>query len=264
VAAPSVTFSSSRVAIGSPVEITYRFQVAPSAPPFEEDYLVFVHFLDTDGELLWTDDHQPQTPTRQWKAGQVIDYQRTMFIPKFPYVGDTRVELGLVSAKTGERLALAGETRGQRSYEVAAIELHLEPEGVFLVYGDGWHEAESGDGAGQEWQWTRKDAKLSFRNPKRDVRFYLRADQPVLGMLDGAQQVEIRVGDAIVDRFTMDEGADAVQKVDITAAQLGSGDTVDLTISVDKTFVPANVGALKSSDPRELGIRVFRTFIQPI
>jgi hypothetical protein len=259
-----VTFSSSRVAIGSPVDVTYRFQVAQAAPAFDENYLVFVHFLDTDGELLWTDDHQPPTPTTQWKAGQTIEYRRTMFVPKFPYVGDTRVEIGLVSAESGERLPMAGETRGQRSYEVATIELHLEPEGVFLIYGDGWHEAESGDGAGQEWQWTKKDAKLSFRNPKRNVRLYLRADQPVLAMLDGAQQVEIRVGDRIVDRFTLDEGADAVQQVDITADQLGPGDTVEMTISVDKTFVPANVGALKSSDPRELGIRVFRTFIQPI
>ena len=45
---------------------------------------MFVHFLDADRELMWTDDHEPPTPVRQWKPGATIEYTRTMFIPKFP------------------------------------------------------------------------------------------------------------------------------------------------------------------------------------
>ena len=48
--------------------------------------------VDADDELMWTDDHRPPTPTRQWKPGETIDYSRTMFIPKFPYTGETRVD----------------------------------------------------------------------------------------------------------------------------------------------------------------------------
>src|SRR5687768_8615665 len=89
VATPTVTLTSDTASIGSPIEMRYRFAVAPDATAFDENYWVFVHFLDTDGELMWTDDHEPPTPTREWKPGATVEYTRTMFIPKFPYVGQT-------------------------------------------------------------------------------------------------------------------------------------------------------------------------------
>ena len=36
-----------------------------------------------------------------------------------------------------------------------------------------------------------------------------------------------------------------------------------LDIAVDKTFVPASIPQMRSTDARELGIRVFRAFVQP-
>src|SRR5438094_10354363 len=59
VATPSVTLARSDAAIGTPIDMRYRFAISPNAPRFTEDEVVFVHFLDTDGELMWTDDHQP-------------------------------------------------------------------------------------------------------------------------------------------------------------------------------------------------------------
>ncbi|MBW8713437.1 MAG: hypothetical protein JF632_05060, partial [Acidobacteria bacterium] len=73
VATPSLTFSRDKVAIGSPVKLTYKFVVAPDAK-FNTDYWVFVHVLDPTGELLWTDDHQPTPPTSSWKPGQTVEY----------------------------------------------------------------------------------------------------------------------------------------------------------------------------------------------
>src|SRR5688572_20726841 len=90
VATPTITLSRPEAAVGSPIDMTYRFVVAPGAPAITGDYWVFVHFLDADGELMWTDDHQPATPTQQWKPGATIEYTRTTFIPKFPYTGETR------------------------------------------------------------------------------------------------------------------------------------------------------------------------------
>ena len=46
-------------------------------------------------------------------------------------------------------------------------------------------------------------------------------------------------------------------------AQLGDGDMAELQIRVDKTFVPAQVPAARSTDPRELGVRVFHAFVDP-
>ena len=56
VATPSVTFNHDRAPLGSPLEITYRFVVAPNAT-FDEDYRVMAHVVDTDEEMIWNDDH---------------------------------------------------------------------------------------------------------------------------------------------------------------------------------------------------------------
>jgi hypothetical protein len=81
VATPSFSANQTRVPLGSPVEVTYKFVVAPDAPKINEDFRVFVHFLDADNERLWTDDHDLPVPTSQWKPGQTIEYYKTMFVP---------------------------------------------------------------------------------------------------------------------------------------------------------------------------------------
>jgi hypothetical protein len=66
-----------------------------------------------------------------------------------------------------------------------------------------------------------------------------------------------------VDSFPLPAGRTELRRIKLSSAQLGTADTVELRISVDRTFVPATVPALKSNDPRELGVRVFRAFVQP-
>jgi hypothetical protein len=263
VARPAVALSRPDAAVGSPIDMTYRFVVGGNAPAFAEDYWVFVHFVDADGELMWTDDHRPPTPTRQWKPGSTIDYARTMFIPKFPYTGETRVEIGLFSPETGARLPLEGQNEGMRSYRVAVFNLRLQSDNVFVVFNNGWHETEVADETtGLEWQWTRRDATLSFRNPKRDTVFFLQLDQPVNAFAE-PQKVEVRIGPTPIDTFTLPVGVRELRRVPVTADQFGAAETVEMTIAVDRTFVPASVPALRSTDPRELGVRVFRAFVQP-
>jgi hypothetical protein len=262
VATPTVTIARPQVSIGSPLEMKYRFVVAPDAPPFNDDYWVFVHFLDADGELMWTDDHQPATPTRRWKPGETIEYERTMFVPKFPYTGQTVVEIGLFSRQTNQRLPLSGDTKGQRSYTVASFDLQPQNDTQFVVFKDGWHPTEVADDAiGTEWQWSKKEATLTFRNPKRDVTIYLQLDRPVAGYSEPLN-VQIRIGEAVVDAFSLAPKQAELRKFPVTAARLGSADTVEMKIVVDRTFVPAQVPELKSTDPRELGVRVFRAYIE--
>jgi hypothetical protein len=261
VATPTVTLARREASIGSPLEMKYRFAVAPDAPAFAEDYWVFVHFLDADGELMWTDDHQPPTPTRQWKPGQTIEYERTMFVPKFPYTGQTLVELGLFSRQTNERLPMKGDTGGQRAYQVAAFDLTAQNDNQFVIFRQGWHPTEvADDEIGTEWQWSKKEATLTFRNPKRDVTVYLQVDRPVAGFPED-QQVEVRIDEAVVDSFSLQPKQAALRRFPVSAAQLGTRDTVEMKVVVDRTFVPASVPELKSNDPRELGVRVFRAYI---
>jgi hypothetical protein len=261
VATPALTLSRSDAAVGSPVDVTYRFVVAPTAPALAEDYSVFVHFLDTDRELMWTDDHSPPTPVRQWKPGATIEYTRTMFVPKFPYVGETTVEVGLYSPRTGERLPLVGDDVGMRSYRVAQFRMSLQADNLFVIFKDGWHETEVAD-EGLEWQWSRKEGTIAFRNPKRDAILFLQLDQPVKGLAE-PQRISVRVGATVVDTFTLPVGTRELRRVNLSASQLGADETVEMGIAVDRTFVPATMPEQKSSDHRELGIRVFRAYVEP-
>ena len=262
IATPTVTLSRSDAAVGSPVDITYRFVVAPDAPAIDEDYLVFVHFMDADRERMWTDDHEPPTPTRQWKAGDTVEYTRTIFVPKFPYVGAATIELGLYSRASGARLPLAAPDSGMRAYRVASFNMSLQADNLFVIFKDGWHETEVSEDGGLEWQWSRKEGLLAFRNPKRNAELILKVDQAV-NALPEPQRVEVRLGSTAVDQFTLRAGERELRRIALPAAVLGDAETVEMAIVVDKTFVPAAVPALRSSDARELGIRVFRAYVEP-
>lgn len=258
-----VTLSRSKVALGSPVEVTYKFTVAPDAPPLGQRR-VFAHFLDADDELMWTDDHDPPTPSTEWKPGQTIEYTRSMFIPSYPYVGAAKIVAGMYSPGNNERLKLSNEDRGDRSYKVVDFELLPQTENIFVIFKDGWHPAEVvTEGAGRtEWQWTKKEATIAFRNPKRDVVLVLQADNPASNP-NAAQNVAVQIGDQTI--ATIPLAADnpaSVLKYPIAAAQLGTGDMVEIKFTADKTFVPALEASMKSGDPRELGARFFHVFIQ--
>jgi hypothetical protein len=262
VATPSVTLDRTEVAIGSPVEVTYRFVVAADAPPFDQDYVVFVHFQDADGALMWTDDHQPPMPTRQWKPGSAIEYQRTVFAPKLPYVGEVRIQMGLYSPDTNMRLPMEGDSTDGRAYRVATFQMKPQTDDLFVVFKEGWHGPEVADDGGLEWHWSKKAGALAFRNPKRDVVIMILVDMPVPAFPE-PQQVEIRIGSAVVDTFALAAGQRQLRRIPLSAAQAGDAETVEMAIAVDKTFVPARVPQLRSADGRELGVRVFRVHIEP-
>src|SRR3954468_8651649 len=200
VATASFNVKQTRVPLGSPVEVTYKFVVAKDAPKINENYRVFVHFLDADKERMWTDDHDLPIPTTQWKPGQVIEYTKTMFVPVYPYMGPATVLMGLYSQASNSRLPLAGENNGQRAYTVGKIELLPQTENIFVMFKDGWHPAETPpDNAAVEWQWTKKEATLSVRNPKKDVILYLHLDSP--GIFNEPQQVTVTLGNQTIDSF---------------------------------------------------------------
>jgi hypothetical protein len=77
------------------------------------------------------------------------------------------------------------------------------------------------------------------------------------------QHVEIRLGEAVVDDFDLEPGPSLLRRIALTRDQLGDGQDIDLAVISDKTFVPAKFAGLQSSDTRQLGVRVFRAFVQP-
>ena len=265
VATATLTLAREKAPLGSPIDMTYRFVVAPESnvAHFAEDYKVMVHVVDTDDQMIFAFDHMPPTPTSQWKPGQTIEYTRTEFIPIYPYVGDATIQIGLYSTSTQKRLPLAGDDVGQRAYRVGHLQLQPQTENVFTIFKEGWHPAEQAEhNAAVEWQWTKKTATLAFKNPKKDSVLYLDVDNPG-GIFEEPQQVQVLVGGQVVGRFTVTPRQQMLHKIPLKADQLGEADLVELQIDVDKTFVPALVAGSTSKDPRELGVRVFHAFVQP-
>jgi hypothetical protein len=255
VAKPSVTFNRDRAAIGSPLAITYRFDVLDKK--IEGDYWVFLHVLDQEGERLWGDDHQPPIKTSVWQPGQKVEYTRTVFVPNYPYIGPSQIRIGLYMPSNGERLALSANEVSRREYLVGQLQILPQSENIFLIYKEGWHPAEvSSQDPTVEWQWTRKTAAISFRNPKKDSTFYLEYDART-DQFTPPQQVTVKIGGQVVGSFAADSKDTKLVTIPISAAQLGNGDVTELILDVDRTFQPGG------SDNRELGIRVFHAFVEP-
>jgi hypothetical protein len=261
VATAEVVLSRTRIAQGSPVDLTYRFQPQAAGP--EGTYRVFVHVVDADEEMMWTDDHVPPTPPSAWQPGQTIEYSRTMFVPMYPYVGPAKIVMGVYDMATNSRLKLANADRGDRSYQVAEFELLPQTENVYLIYKDGWHSAEvAPENPTVEWKWTRQEAVLAFRNPKRAATLILQMDNPAQSS-GAASEVDVRLGDGSLRVIPVGPGDAPVHKIPLSADQLGTADMVEVKLVANRTFVPALEPSAKSSDTRELGVRVFHAFVQP-
>jgi hypothetical protein len=262
VANATLQVSRDSAPLGSPIDLTYKFVVASDAR-FDEDYRVMMHVVDADDELMWTDDHDPPTPTSQWKPGQTVEYTRTRFVPIYPYVGEASLHLGLYSLKTQNRLPLEGEDVGQRAYRAGRLQLRPQSENIFTVFKEGWHPAEVAEkNAAVSWQWTKKQATLAFKNPQKDATFYLSLDQPG-GLFNENQQVTVTLGNTVVDQFELTPGKELLRRIPLKADQIGPAETAELHLTADKTFVPMQISGGASKDPRELGVRVFHAFIDP-
>jgi hypothetical protein len=259
---PTVSVSHERAPAGSPIDLTYKFVVANDAR-FTEDYRVFVHVVDTDEETLWFDDHFPSVPTSQWQPGQTIEYTRTIFVPVVPYVGDATILIGLHSTKDQHRVTMSGDEAGQHAYRVARLQLLPQSDNLFTVFKDGWHPAElASQDPPLEWQWTKKEATLAFKNPKKDAVLLLDLDSPQKS-LHGDQQVQVMMGGQVMGQFTLAPEERVLQRIKLPGALLGTSEMAELQIVVDKTFVPSVVTSGVSKDPRVLGVRVFHAFVDP-
>ena len=262
VATVSVGVDRAAVPLGAPLHLQFRFNVAPDpGDALTEDYQVFVHFLDDQGEMLWTEDHDPPVPTSAWQPGQTVEYERRVKIPMYPYIGESVIAVGLYSAVDGARVPLAGTDLGQSAYRVASLRLEPQHESSFITYEEGWHSDEfSGDGR-LRWRWTSGRSVVSFRNPNRDARLVLELDgRPDL--FDSPQRLSLAVADRVLRELEIDTSEVIYLVEEISAADLGEEDFVELELQVAPTFVPAEIDSA-ARDTRELGLRVFYTYFEP-
>ncbi len=283
---PSASFNRTKVPLGSAVEITYGWKLEPSAKKLTQDYRVMVHFLDSQKNLLFEDDHPPQPAATTWEPGKTYTYTRTKFVPIYPYVGPVEVRMGLylVGGKGG-RVALKGEDAGMSEIKVATIEFLPQTENIFVVEKEGWHSPESSTtNTSQERTWTKREAVAQFKNPKKDVILYLEADtnfkafaQPpelVVAVSSGGAAAPTPAKGAPPAKGAAGvPGAPAaaglvvpipnseifLKKIRFKAQDLGEGDWTDVRLRMNGSFVPKALGI--NNDERELGLMVYHLYI---
>jgi hypothetical protein len=258
---PSVTISRTTAPLGSAIEVTYTWTTGSDFKKVDKDYRAFVHFLDSHKVVLFTDDHMPSPAVSSWEPGKTYSYKRTVFIPVYPYVGDVRVAVGLFPAVgKGERLNLKAEDLGLRAFKVATMELQPQTENIFVVQKEGWHNPESHtENPSLLHQWTKKDAVVSFKNPKKDVIIYLEADTCVKCFEPETPVLTLSVNDGFGVTFPIESGWIFLKKVRVKAEDLGTADYVDLKLSMNRSFVPKDLGM--NADERELGLNVYHLYV---
>jgi hypothetical protein len=255
---PSFTINRPRAPLGSAVEITYSWKVEPTAKKLGKDYKALVHFLDQHGVMLFDDDHMPTPSTSAWEPGKSYSYTLTKFIPIYPYVGEAELRMGLYRDR--ERAALKGEDTGMQEYKVGKVELLPQTENIFLVYKEGWHNPESRtDNPGLEVTWTKKDALVSFKNPKKDVIVYLEADTNYKAF-DAPPVLTVAVAGKTGLVIPIQNSEIFLKKIRVKAADLGSDEWVDLRLSMNQSFVPRLKG-VNTTDDRELGLMVYHLYV---
>ncbi len=76
----------------------------------DEDYTIFVHLLNADGQLIASHDNQPDNgrfPTSLWLPGVKIPDRHTIQLPDNLPAGVYELRAGLYQAETGERLIIS-------------------------------------------------------------------------------------------------------------------------------------------------------------
>ena len=264
VATVSFNANKPKVAAGSPIELTYKFDVAPGAS-IPADYRVFVHVTNADGSTMWNDDHDPPVPTSTWVPGQTVQYTRRRFVPVFPHQGEAYVQVGLY--RDNDRLPLLGPDPADRestsrSYRVGTLFLLPQSDNIFVIKKSGWHPAEySPENTTLDWQWIQKVATMTFRNPRTDINFYIEFDARTDVFSDRPQVITVYSGDQAVATFPADSSSPTLKVVPIGREQLGANEMAELRIEVDRTFIPAKMPS-GGRDSRELGVRVYHAFVE--
>jgi hypothetical protein len=84
--------------------------------PFTEDWKVFVHLADPNGQLLAQFDGQPREgtyPTSHWIPGELVKDSYPLLMPAAAPPGPYRVFVGLYNEVTGARLPVPGDSEGR-------------------------------------------------------------------------------------------------------------------------------------------------------
>ena len=230
VATPSVTLNKDRAAIGSPLRITYKFE-----PLAERTSTATTRSSSTSWIRKGRSSGRTTTSRRcRRRSGRPGSRSSTPGRSSFRTTRTSaRRSSGSVSTtpSTGKRLSLRASRRHPgRSTWFEKLNLLPQSENIFLIYRDGWHPPEiDPNDPTSEWQWTKKNATVAFRNPKKDATFYLELDaRPDL--FTPPQQVTVTAGGSRSRTFAGRLKDRTLKTFPLTAAQFGDGDMAEIGV----------------------------------
>ena len=93
---------------GNGFRITYRWQARPT----ERDYTIFVHFVDEKGRVVFQDDHEPPTPTTQWRG--LVEYTRAVPLDRWAVKDKRTVDVALPEGQYAICAGLYDKVDGRR------------------------------------------------------------------------------------------------------------------------------------------------------
>ena len=249
--------------VGSPFDLGYTWTPNEGFTPPADDYRVFVHIQDPDGNIIAQDDHFPPLPTSQWVPGQPINYRRWVYLG--PDVRLDYFDFFIGLHDDDGQVAVMHEGRFQNRALVSSVIVRNDDQGGVPVYVEGFEEREtsltSDDPYHRQWQWMGRRGTVAFGNPRGPATLHLRALSPVDFLEGQTQTITVKIGDREISSFERTESTPFLMLIEIPGEGLGDGDWVDLTLEVDKVFVPAQVEP-GSDDIRELGLQIHWMYLQ--
>lgn len=250
---PSVAVAPASVPAGGPVSLLYRWTIGAGKLP-TVDHRAFVHFLDAEGSVLFTDDHQPEPAVSGWQAGRTYEYRRSTLTRAFPYAGRIRVVLGLFDVASGARLPLQGVDAGQRSYHVADLVLAPRDEDLPLTC-TGFYPPEAPPTAPLlVSRFMAREARCRFPNPREEVAVFVHADLEPSGFPKTPTLSLATRADACHSFPLTLTSEPQLIRLRLPARALGRAAQAELRLRSSDVYTPAAL--LRDADPRELSVRI--------
>jgi len=250
----AVIFSEEKLSDNLITDINYIWKTDSEFVKMGQDFNVFVHFWH-NGNLLFSDNHIPAIETSKWEPEKEYAYTRRIYIPIFidefdpDFRGVETLKLSLGFFSPYDR---SGESK--KKIIDKKLKVFLPPlDTPEIIYEEGWFDLEiNPESFLKQWRWMGKTARCIIDNPHRDALLVIKGGLHLEAVKD--QKVIFKINDLTLDEFIPSERS-FEKSYNIKKEMLGDGDEFLLTISTDKTFVPAE-NIPNSTDIRELGLQI--------
>jgi hypothetical protein len=235
-----------------PFEFAYRWDPGDRFESTGHDYLVFVHFVDAEGNIVAQDDHALPVPSSEWRSGRSVEYRRWFRFLDPIDVEHVDVVVGLYDDEG--RASLRDFARHDYAV-VGRLEIRVDAGRGIPLRARGWYKLERSPTSSELWHWLGEQATVVFANPRRDAVLHIEASAPV-PLLGSPQRVMVYLNEVEIANFEISTEDRLRWRLPATAEELGEGEFVEFRIATALNVVSSEVIPGSVSD-RRLGLKVF-------